>query len=117
MNGIDGMNDPNGIPQHSPGAKLDAGKNRLGLVLGDFARALWAVGEVGTYGVEKYSERGWLQVANGPQRYEDALYRHLLAEAKGEIVDPESNLLHLAHACWCALAVLELALRDSQSPG
>lgn len=51
-------------------------------------------------------------VPNGIDRYTDALYRHLFAHAKGELVDGQSGELHLAHACWNALAVLELALRD-----
>jgi hypothetical protein len=39
--------EPVGLGQHVPGAKLDAGKNRLGLVLLGFVEA---VGAVGTYG-------------------------------------------------------------------
>lgn len=31
--------DPHGTPPNEPGAKLDAGKTRAGLVLGGFARA------------------------------------------------------------------------------
>ena len=36
--------------------KNDAGKNRLGLVLGGFADALEDVGLVGTYGASIYSD-------------------------------------------------------------
>jgi hypothetical protein len=36
--------------------------------------------------------------------------RHLLAQAAGEINDPESGLPHAAHAAWNALAVLELSI-------
>jgi hypothetical protein len=90
--------------------KDDAGKPRMGLVLIDFSRALTAVSQVGTFGAEKYSEHGWLDVPNGPERYTDALFRHLLAP---ESYDPESGLLHAAHAAWNALAVLELNLRSN----
>lgn len=45
--------DPNGKKPNEVGAKLDAGKNRLGLVLGGFARALQEIGRVGTYGANK----------------------------------------------------------------
>ncbi len=38
--------DPHGTPAHVPGAKLDAGKVRAGLVLGDFAHALAEVAKV-----------------------------------------------------------------------
>lgn len=103
--------DPRGTAPHAPGAKLDAGKPRLGLVLGAFAHALEAVGYVGTFGAAKYSDDGWLSVPDGERRYTDALYRHLLAEARGEQADAESGLHHAAHAAWNALARLELALR------
>jgi hypothetical protein len=97
---------------HVLGAKLDKGKTRTGLVLGDFARALNAVSEIGTFGANKYTEHGWISVPNGRSRYTDALYRHLLKEATGEEFDPESNLRHAAHAAWNALARLDLMIRE-----
>ncbi len=103
--------DPLGIAQHAPGAKLDAGKIRVGLVLGDFANALWAVSEIGTFGAEKYTPHGWLSVPNGIERYTDALDRHLLKESIEGPIDPESNKLHAAHLAWNALARLELIIR------
>lgn len=103
--------DPNGKAPSDSGAKLDAGKNRLGLVLGDFARALEEVGQVGSFGAKKYSDGGWVEVPNGIDRYHDALYRHLLAYAKDDLRDADSGLLHLSHACWNLLAVLDLTLR------
>jgi hypothetical protein len=42
---------------HVPGAKDDMDKPRLDLVLGDFKKALWGVGLVGTFGAKKYSDR------------------------------------------------------------
>jgi len=106
--------DPTGIEASTPGAKLDAGKNRLGLVLGDFALALQAVGEVGTKGAAKYSDHGWLSVPNGEARYADAMLRHHFAEAAGEKHDAQWGLLHAAHRAWNALALLELELRKSK---
>jgi hypothetical protein len=102
--------DPTGRDAHAPGAKLDAGKNRLGLVLGGFARSLQEVGKVGTFGANKYTDNGWREVPNGQARYTDAMFRHLLKEAAGEVNDPDSKLKHAAHAAWNALARLELAL-------
>lgn len=109
--------DPLGIAQHAPGAKLDNGKVRAGMVLMPFARALLAVGDVGTYGARKYSDRGWEAVPNGIERYTDALFRHLMAEGKGQVNDEDTGLLHAAHAAWNALARLELMLREQEKNG
>lgn len=108
--------DPNGKSPHDPGAKLDAGKTRLGLVLLGFSRALEEVGKVGTFGANKYTDNGWESVPNGIERYTDAMLRHLLATAMGELRDKESGLHHDAHAAWCALARLELTLRGEPNP-
>jgi hypothetical protein len=102
--------DPNGKDQHEPGAKLDAGKPRAALVLGDFSRALSAVTDVGTYGAAKYTDHGWITVPDGVQRYSDAMMRHWLDESAGIACDRETNLLHAAHLAWNALARLELML-------
>jgi hypothetical protein len=104
--------DPNGKSQHESGSKLDHGKNRLGLVLLAFSRALKEVGEVGTFGANKYTANGWLNVPNGIDRYTDAMLRHLLQEATGEKIDPESQMLHSAQVAWNALARLELQMRE-----
>jgi hypothetical protein len=104
------------IDPHVPGAKLDSGKARLGLVFGNFASALEAVGEVGTFGARKYTDNGWCTVPNGIERYTDALYRHLLAHARGKECDPESGLSHLAHVCWNSLAIAELTKRSKACP-
>lgn len=106
--------DPNGTHPHTPGAKLDAGKNRLGLVVGGFSRALRAVGRVGTFGAEKYTAHGWVSVPDGQERYTDAMYRHLLDEAAGEVLDPQTGIPHAAHAAWNALARLDLLLRAQE---
>ena len=91
-------------------------KNRLGLVLGDFAQALILVGEVGTHGAKKYAPSDWLIVPNAHEIYKDALFRHLFADAAGEIHD-EEGLVHAAQLAWNALAVLELKLREAQNDG
>lgn len=106
--------DPSGRPAHTPGSKLDAGKNRLGLVLMNFAPALEAVGRVGTFGASKYTENGWKQVPNGIDRYTDAMFRHLMKEAQGEVLDPDSQLAHAAHTAWNALARLSLMIDQAK---
>lgn len=104
---------PHGLDPHQPGAKLDAGKNRLGLVMRGFTRALFEVGRVGTYGAEKYTDNGWVEVENGKERYMDAAYRHL-AEDELSLIDTGTTLFHLAQAAWNLLAVLELRLREME---
>jgi len=106
---------PDGKDQHEPGAKLDAGKVRAGLVLGGFSRALLEVSKVGTYGANLYSPYGWTKVENGKERYTDAMLRHFLREEAGEEIDPESNLSHAAHLAWNALARLDLMIREKES--
>lgn len=109
--------DPNGLSAHAPGAKLDYGKPRFGLVIGEFARALTEVTKVGTYGANKYTDNGWQEVPNGIQRYEDALLRHWAKEKIGEETDSDTGLLHAAHAAWNALARLDLLLREKEKEG
>lgn len=103
--------DPYGREANTPGAKLDAGKNRLGLVMHGFALALEQVGKVGTFGATKYTPNGWINVPNGVERYTDAMYRHLMLEAQGELLDPQTELFHAAHTAWNALARLDLMIR------
>ena len=110
-----GKVDPNGIDQHSPGAKLDAGKPMADLLL-DFGRALLSVAEVGTYGAHKYTRGGWQHVPDGVNRYTGALLRHLLQE-KMEDMDQDTDLLHASHCAWNALARLELLLRERENNG
>jgi hypothetical protein len=106
---------PSPIPDlHIPGAKDDSGKSRAGLMFSGFANALASVSEVATYGANKYSPNGWVMVPDNINRYSDALFRHLLAHARGQDRDYESNLAHLAHAAWNVLAILELTIREQE---
>lgn len=107
--------DPLGKSQHETGAKLDAGKNRLGLVLMAFAPALIEVGRVGTYGAAKYTDNGWKDVPSGIDRYTDAMLRHLMAEGVGQEHDPDTEMLHASHAAWNALARLSLILESKNA--
>lgn len=82
-------------------AKADQGKVRPTLVP---ASLVWAVAKIREYGCKKYKDPdNWRQVE--PQRYRDALYRHLLAYFSGEQNDSESGLPHLHHAA-CNIAFL-----------
>lgn len=67
-----------------------------------------------TMGAEKYGENTWQNLPNGYERYKAALFRHIVAYEKGETTDKESNLLHLAHAAWNALAMLYCSLAKKE---
>lgn len=92
---------------HIKGAKDDKEKPRLNLVFTGFANALEKVGDVGTFGANKYTDDGWRYVDNAIDRYLSAMLRHYIAHIKGEHYDKESKHLHLSHMAWNALAVLE----------
>lgn len=89
----------------SEGMKYDEGKIRMELVP---PQLLEIVGEVLTYGAEKYAPNSWQDVPNGLDRYLGALYRHLIAYHKGEFFDKESGLPHLAHVITNAYFILHL---------
>lgn len=96
---------------HQEGVKDDSGKV-LGGVIGDFGLALMEVAKIGTYGANKYTRGGWESVPDGIQRYDDAMWRHLMYSAF-EVVDEESGYEHELHMVWNALAKLELRMRDN----
>lgn len=98
--------------------KYDGGKPGVWRgVINYFPRALWAVGEISTFGADKYAWDGWEGVEDGFARYRDAQFRHALKAAMGEEIDPDSQLEHLAHEAWGALATLELYLREKANDG
>ncbi len=90
-------------------AKADAGKPRLTLVPPEI---IWAIAEVREYGTKKYGDpENWKKIS--PQRYRDAMFRHLMAYlAAYHGKDPESGLPHLWHlatnvAFLCAMEVMD----------
>lgn len=93
------------------GMKYDDGKPRMALLFDGCPHALEAVAQVLTFGAQKYAAHSWQTVPDGEERYKSALLRHLTAVGKGEEIDSESNLHHLAHAACNALFILELELR------
>lgn len=92
-------------------AKADAGKPRPTLVPTSMIRAVAAVRG---YGCQKYGDPdNWRKVE--PERYRDALYRHLLAyleNPKG--VDEESGLPHLWHLDCNAAFLTEMEWDDEK---
>ena len=76
------------------GVKNDTDKNRLDLIEPEFIEK---VGEVLTFGANKYAPNNWQGVEDAEDRYYAAAMRHLLAWRKGEKLDEESGINHLAH--------------------
>lgn len=89
------------------GVKFDTEKVRTDLLPFD---ALESVSDVLTYGAKKYADRNW-EKGMAWMRLVGAALRHLFAWIRGQEMDPESNLPHLAHFCCCALMLHALYLR------
>lgn len=66
--------------------------------------SLEVVARVLMFGADKYSPDNWQHVDK--ERYVNAAYRHLVAYSKGERVDEETGLPHIAHCITCLLFVL-----------
>jgi len=49
------------------------------------------------FGAKKYAPENWKHLGNLKKRYINSAFRHLTAYAKGEDIDVESGLSHLAH--------------------
>jgi len=95
--------------------KYDGGKSPVYRGAIDyFPRAISAVAGISAFGASKYAWKGWEGVPDGFNRYSDAMVRHLIYEAEGEVLDPDSGLLHAAHCAWNALARLELLIRENE---
>ena len=106
--------DPNGITAGTPGAKLDAGKAPVVRgALHYFPRAITAVAQLSLIGANKYSWKGWESVADGINRYGDAMGRHEL-RIEGDYTkrDDDTGVLEAVAVCWNSLARLELILRE-----
>lgn len=91
--------------------KFDHEKPMPHLVFDSMNLALMEVVKVATFGARKYEPESWKQVANGSTRYKSALYRHLLDPQE---LDGESELDHLAHVAWNALALLQLKMEQEK---
>lgn len=96
------------LPDAHGGLKYDGGKPRWSLLMRGCANALQAAVRVLTFGAQKYADDSWQGVQNGQQRYRDALYRHMNAIERGELVDDESGESHWAHVATNALFLYEL---------
>lgn len=116
MNAHTKEHDPNGVEAGTPGAKLDAGKSPVMQGLFHyFPRACMEVADLSAIGAKKYSWKGWEHVKDGPNRYGNALGRHILYEEIDGEYDTDTGKLHAVCIAWDALARLELMLREKEN--
>ena len=94
--------------------KSDAGKVQFDLLEDGAPNALLEIAKVMSWAVEVkgYHPHSWQEIPDAIRRYKAALGRHRNAIARGERYDPESNLLHWAHAACCVIFITELELRS-----
>lgn len=92
-----------------PFMKDDASKPQLAYLP---SRALEDVARVMDYGAAKYDRDNWRKCSQ-PLRMASAALRHIFARLRGERIDPESGLPHLAHAATCLLMWYEI---DTDAP-
>lgn len=88
--------------KNEPGKKFDQGKLRYDLIPGDSLE--WLV-KVYTMGADKYDDENWREGMSW-KRIFGAIMRHLWAWFRGEDIDKESGLPHLAHATWGCFTLL-----------
>lgn len=89
------------------GVKHDQDKPNMALLDG---YAIEQLTRVLDFGAQKYAAHNW---RNGLQksRLIAAALRHLFAYLRGEDLDPESGLSHVAHAMCCCMFLLGLEHR------
>ncbi len=88
-------------------AKHDANKPRYDLIPPE---GIEAIARVLTYGAGKYGDRNW-EGGLAWGRVFAACMRHLWAWWRGEGVDEESGLSHLAHAACCLVFLIAYEAR------
>lgn len=87
-----------------PGRKDDSGKRDWTLLPLDAMEQVVLVLE---HGERKYGRNNWKKLEHLESRYQKALWRHLVALTKGESLDPETKLPHLAHLVCSALFIMQ----------
>lgn len=87
----------------SEAARFDEGKNRFDLMP---PWPLEQVAQVYTYGTRKYDDDNWWKGMPW-KKVIGPMLRHIWKWLRGEKLDDESGLHHLAHAAWQCLALME----------
>lgn len=87
------------------GVKYDGGKLRYDLIP---AYALEQLAAIYTMGSKKYDDNNWRKGMKWTRIF-GALMRHAWAWYRGQDIDPESGLNHMAHASWNCFTLVEYA--------
>lgn len=91
------------------GVKFDTGKIRMELIPPEL---MTAVGEILTFGAEKYSARNWELGMDWSRPY-GAMQRHMTAWWGGQENDPETGKSHLWHAGCCMAFLITYEMRGT----
>ena len=67
--------------------------------------AIEAIAEVLAFGAQKYSANNWRSGFKWSRLF-GACLRHIYAHMRGQNIDPESGLSHLAHAGCCIMFLI-----------
>lgn len=102
------INPPKDAPPPEGGRKNDDGKPPMSLISSEL---LEGVARVLAFGAEKYEPWNWAKGMGWSRPYSAAM-RHLLAWNRGENVDPETGLSHLAHASTNLMFLLTYQARQ-----
>lgn len=96
-------------------ARMNGGKPQMDFLLDFpiFAEALCRVMELGA---EKYDRDNWKLGGKPDSEYLGAAIRHLMAHKSGELYADDSGCLHLAHAAWNLMALIELNVKETHDP-
>jgi nucleoside 2-deoxyribosyltransferase len=91
------------MKESKEGVKFDQGKTRYDLIPG---YPLNELAKIYTYGTQKYDDNNWRKGMKWGRLF-GAMMRHAWAFWRGESIDPESGLHHLAHAAWQCFALMD----------
>lgn len=94
--------------------KFDGGKYDPAIFDVDLVEAKLALIDVLNYGANKYSRGSWRSITPFFERYSAARDRHNISHSLGEMRDPESGLLHLAHSATNAMFLLDNHLKNNR---
>ena len=94
--------------KEEPCPKFDADKVRWDLIPLD---ALEKLAEAYKFGAAKYFEESWRN-GLGWKRIYRAMIGHAISSMRGEDIDEDSGLIHLAQVAWNAFTLINFLLND-----